>query len=236
MILAVNTAAIDRHMERRYYRNVKSEAISHITAFPARKREERFFNWASVNPKGVTMNIEISARHFDLTDALKNHVEDKLSMLDRFYDGIDDVHVILELSSGMNSSHVQLRGDRVRLDARAKGHDMYFAFDDCASNLERQLRKFKETHHDHPKRQNGNRNAGSGAWFIAAEPSELAAPLLLKDDTKLEQLTTNQAMTEFEVRGSDNALIFYNTETDTISGAYRTSSGVTQVVELTRKD
>ncbi len=56
------------------------------------------------------MNIEISARHFDLTDALKNHVEDKLSVLAKFYDGIDDVHVILELSSGMNNAHVQLRG------------------------------------------------------------------------------------------------------------------------------
>ncbi|HRW78812.1 MAG TPA: ribosome-associated translation inhibitor RaiA, partial [Candidatus Sabulitectum sp.] len=94
------------------------------------------------------MNIEISARHFDLTDALKDHVEDKLSVLAKFYDGIDDVHVILELSAGINRSHVQLRGDRLRLDSRAKGHDMYFAFDDCANSLERQLRKFKETHHD----------------------------------------------------------------------------------------
>ncbi|PIE51721.1 ribosomal subunit interface protein [Candidatus Fermentibacteria bacterium] len=181
------------------------------------------------------MNIEISARHFDLTDALKNHVEEKLSMLDRFYDGIDDVHVILELTSGMNHSHVQLRGDRVRLDSRSESHDMYFAFDHCASNLERQLRKFKETHHDHPKRQHSSKSTESGTWYIAAEPSEMDAPVLLRDNSKLERFTTNQAMTEFEVRGSDDVLIFYNTETDTLSSAYRTTSGVTQVVELTRK-
>ena len=99
------------------------------------------------------MNIEISARHFDLTDALKVHVDEKLSILDKFYDGIDDVHVILELSSGFSRSHVQLRGDRLRLDSRSKGHDMYFAFDDCAASLERQLKKFKETHHNHPRRE-----------------------------------------------------------------------------------
>jgi len=182
------------------------------------------------------MNIEISARHFDLTDALKDHVEDKLSVLAKFYDGIDDVHVILELSSGMNRSHVQLRGDRLRLDSRAKGHDMYFAFDDCANSLERQLRKFKETHHDHPKRPGNGKGMVSGAWYVAAEPSELNRPVLLKDDKELCKYSTNQAMTEFEVSGSEDNLVFYNIETDCFSAVYRTSSGVTQVVELAPKE
>ena len=186
--------------------------------------------------KGVTMNIEISARHFDLTDALKDHVEDKLSVLAKFYDGIDDVHVILELSAGINRSHVQLRGDRLRLDSRAKGHDMYFAFDDCANSLERQLRKFKETHHDHPRRQTNGRGLSSGAWYVPAEPSELPGPVLLRDDSSLKKLTTNQAMTEFEVSGSDENLIFFNTETDSFSAVYRTSSGVSQVVELAPRE
>lgn len=182
------------------------------------------------------MNIEISARHFDLTDALKNHVEDKLSVLAKFYDGIDDVHVILELSSGMNNAHVQLRGDRLRLDSKSKGHDMYFAFDDCANTLERQLRKFKETHHNHPKRQTNGKQPVSGAWYIPAEPSELQGPVLLEDNAELNRYSTNEAMTEFEVGGSEGSLIFMNTETDRFSAVYRTASGVTQVVELARKE
>jgi putative sigma-54 modulation protein len=186
--------------------------------------------------KGVTMNVEISARHFELTDSLREHVDEKLSVLDKFYDGIDDVHVVLELSSGMSRSHVQLRGDRLRLDSRAQEHDMYFSFDDCISSLERQLRKFKETHHDHPHRENNGKNPVSGAWYIAAEPSELAAPVLVEDAAVLKKYSTNDAMTEFEVNGDDGNLIFYNTETNSFSAAYRTSSGATQVVELTRKE
>jgi putative sigma-54 modulation protein len=186
--------------------------------------------------KGVTMNIGISARHFDLTDALKDHVEEKLSVLAKFYDGIDDIHVTLELSAGINRSHVQLRGDRLRLDSRAKGHDMYFAFDDCANSLERQLRKFKETRHNHPKRPGSIKEASSGAWYLPAEPSELTGSILLKDDEELKHLSTNQAMTEFEVSGSDENLVFFNTETDSFSAVYRTSSGVTQVVELAPRE
>lgn len=182
------------------------------------------------------MNIEISARHFDLTEALKDHVEDKLSVLSRYYDGIDDVQVILELSSGMNWSHVQLRGDRLKLDSKSEGHDMYYSFDDCVDALERQLRKFKETRHDHPKRERNGKAAVSGAWYVAAEPSELASPVLLEDGEDLIRYTTNQAMTEFEVNGSEGTFIFYNTETDCFSAVYRTSSGATQVVELARKE
>jgi len=182
------------------------------------------------------MNIEISARHFELTDSLREHVDEKLSALGKFYDGIDDVHVILDLSSGINRSHVQLRGDRLRLDSRAKGHDMYFSFDECASSLERQLKKFKETHHNHPHREKNGTSLISGAWYVPAEPSELTVPVLLEDAAELKRFSTNAAMTEFEVSGSEDNLIFFNTETDCFSAAYRTSTGATQVVELARKE
>ncbi|MCK5840624.1 MAG: ribosome-associated translation inhibitor RaiA [Candidatus Sabulitectum sp.] len=182
------------------------------------------------------MNIEISARHFEITDSLREHVDEKLSVMGKFYDGIDNVHVILDLSSGISRSHVQLRGDRLRLDSRSKGHDMYFSFDDCVSSLERQLKKFKETHHNHPHRIKDGNILISGAWYVAAEPSELTAPVLLEDAAELQRFSTNAAMTEFEVSGSDENLIFFNTETDCFSAAYRTSTGATQVVELARKE
>jgi putative sigma-54 modulation protein len=178
------------------------------------------------------MNIEISARHFDLTDALKDHVARKLSSLERYYDGIDDVQVILELSKGMSSSHVQIRGDQLRLDARSGGHDMYACFDDCFSSLEGQIRKFKERRHNHPHRE----SAENGVWITQYEPSvpsELVGPITIDNSAILASLSTNQAMTELEVRGLDS-FVFYNEETGMISAAYRTSSGGTQVVELNK--
>lgn len=179
------------------------------------------------------MNIEISARHFDLTDALKDHISRKLSVLQRYYDGIDGVQVTLDLSSGMCSSHVQLRGDQLRLDAKDRGHDMYASFDDCVSSLEGQLRKFKERRHNHPHREEPG---GNGRWismYEPSEPSELKGPVTVENSTKLPSLSTNQAMTELEVRGLDS-FVFYNEETGMISAAYRSSSGATQVVELNK--
>jgi putative sigma-54 modulation protein len=182
--------------------------------------------------KGEGMNIEISGRHFDLTDALRTHINEKVSVIEKYYDGIDDVHVILEFTAGLNHAHVQVRGDRLRLDSRSKSHDMYFALDECVHNLERQMRKFKDRHHGHPHRNNhGNGNLTT--YYIPVEDSGIEAALRIDEDTELPRFTTNGAMTEFEVGGGDY-MIFYNTETDSVSAVYRTSSGSSQVVELTQ--
>ena len=185
---------------------------------------------SAVARKGESMNIDISGRHFDLTDALKTHITDKISVIEKYYDGIDDVHIILEFTAGLNHAHVQVRGDRLRLDSRAKSHDMYFAIDECTSSLERQIRKFKDRLHSHPHR-GSHSNGITATYYVPIETSELDRALSVEDGTELLRMTTNNAMTEFEV-GGDDYMIFYNTETDTVSAVYRTSTGNSQVVEL----
>ncbi|MFO7626729.1 MAG: ribosome-associated translation inhibitor RaiA [Candidatus Fermentibacteraceae bacterium] len=176
------------------------------------------------------MNIEISARHFDLTDALRDHIDGKLSSLERYYDGLDDVQVILELSKGVCSTHVQMRGDQLRLDAKNRGHDMYASFDDCVSSLEGQLRRFKERRHNHPHRDTEDTAAPVSLYEPSAE-SELRGPITIENHVKLRSHSTYQAMVELEVSG-DEMLVFYNEETGVISAAYRTGTGSTSVVEL----
>lgn len=188
--------------------------------------------------KGDGMNIGISGRHFELTDEMKAHVSEKLSSLERFYDGIDDVHVVLELTAGVNHAHVQLRGDRVKLDARAQSHDMYAAFDETLSNLERQIRRFKDRTHGHPHRpaqEQGGPESTEGRLWTAIEQSELMGPVRIDDPGELPRYTTMDAMTEYELNGG-RYLPFMNLETDRVSAVYRTSAGASQVVELTRLD
>lgn len=181
------------------------------------------------------MNIDISGRHFTLTEEIKTHVREKLSVMERFYDGIDDIHVILEISAGTSRSHVQLRGDKIKLDARASSHDMYAAFDETVGSLERQLRRFKDRIHGHPHRQGAGaaHTAGSlpaGLW-APAENSGLTGPVRIEDPSALPVLSTDAAMTEFELRGGD-VLLFQNIETESVSAVYRDRSGGTRVVEL----
>jgi len=185
------------------------------------------------------MNIEISGRHFELSEGIKLHVRDKLTVMERFYDGIDDVHVVLEFTAGTNNAHVQLRGDRIKLDARAKSHDMYAALDETVANLERQLRRFKDRTHGHPHRPSTEQTAHEAPatydLWVPAESSEFNGPIAIDDPETLPRFDTNGAMTEYELNGG-RYLPFVNTETGKVSAVYRSSSGASQVVELTRPE
>ncbi len=178
------------------------------------------------------MNIEISARHFDLTDALKHHAEKKLETIDRFYDGILNVHVILEVTSGTNHVHIQLRGNHLKLDSKSKSHDIYAAFDDAFDTLEHQMRKFKDRMHNHRKAH--DTNGGSLSYYVAAEESDLDQGVLIGDDQVIPRLNTDDAIVNFEIDPSQH-YVFQNAETGRLSVVYSTSRGKTQVVELVRE-
>ncbi len=178
------------------------------------------------------MNIKISGRHFDLTDALKQHVEHKLRTIERFYDGTNDVHVILEVTSGINHVHIQLRGYHIKLDSKSKSHDIYAAFDDAFDSIENQVRKFKDKMHNHSHRNNSN--GTSLSYYIAAEESEFDSGILIDDTKKIPRLKTKEAIVNYEIEPEDN-YVFQNTETGKLSVVYSNSSGKTQVVELVRE-
>ena len=178
------------------------------------------------------MTIEISGRHFNLTDALKQHVEHKLKTIDRFYDGIKDIRVILEVTSGTNHVHIQVRGNHIKLDSKSKAHDIYSAFDDAFDSLENQIRKFKDKMHNHPHRNESN--STSLSYYVAAEESEFDDGILIDDSRRIPRLKTEDAVMNYEIEQEGN-YVFQNTETGKLSIVYLTSSGKTQVVELVRE-
>jgi len=178
------------------------------------------------------MNIEISGRHFHLTDALKQHVEKRLATIDRFYDGIDNIHVILEVTSGTNNVHIQVRGNHIRLDSRSKSHDVYSAFDNAFESLETQIRKYKDKVHNHPHRE--NHNGSSLTYYVPAEESELDDGVLIDNTKIVPTLNTEDAIINYEI-SPDEHFVFQNMETGKLSIVYSTSSGITQVVELVRE-
>ncbi len=178
------------------------------------------------------MNIEISGRHFDLTDALKQHVEHKLKTIDRFYDGISDIHVILEVTSGTNHVHLQVRGNHIKLDSKSEAHDIYAAFDDAFDSLESQVRKFKDKMHNHSHRNDSN--GTSLTYYVAAEESEFDNGILIDDLKQIPRLKTEDAIMNYEIE-QEGDYVFQNTETGKLSIVYLTSSGKTQVVELVRE-
>lgn len=90
------------------------------------------------------MQIQVSGRHLDITDPLRNYIDEKFDRLQRHSDKINSIQVVLspEPLTHKAESTVQLTG--TELHASAEASDMYAAIDLLTDKLDRQILKHKD--------------------------------------------------------------------------------------------
>jgi len=96
------------------------------------------------------MNISITARHFEISDALRQLVETRLSRLDRFNSRLVSVEVTLtdEKREKRVEAHAGIDGD-TDIHAQADAEDFKAAVSKVADKLARQLKRQHELRRDH---------------------------------------------------------------------------------------
>lgn len=95
------------------------------------------------------MQIQLTGQHIEITDALRQYVNDKLERLSRHFDHVGNVHVVLSVEKLRHKAEatVHLNGGTVFADIVAD--DMYAAIDGLVDKLDRQVKKYKEKHTDY---------------------------------------------------------------------------------------
>ncbi len=93
------------------------------------------------------MNARITARHFSISDDLRNFVQDRIDKLQQYYDGITAAHVILDLANGravdQYSAEIVITVYRQTLSAKESADSHELAIDGCTDGLRRQLLRYK---------------------------------------------------------------------------------------------
>ena len=106
------------------------------------------------------MNLTISGHHLELTPALREYVQSKLTRIKRHFDNVIDVSVILSVDKLTEKEkrqkaeiNVHIKGKD--LHAESIAHDLYAAIDALIDKLDRQVIKHKDRlqeHHSMAKR------------------------------------------------------------------------------------
>jgi putative sigma-54 modulation protein len=90
------------------------------------------------------MQINLTGHHLDLTDALRNYVNTKFERLERHFDHINNVHVILEVDKVRQIAEAKLNVNGGEIFATSEDEVMYAAIDSLVDKLDRQVIKHKE--------------------------------------------------------------------------------------------
>ena len=106
------------------------------------------------------MEIDISGRHFHVTEALKDTITEKVQKLDKYSLKIETVHVVLEVQKFHHTAEITVAGKNLRHTAKEESADMYSAFDNSLGNIQLQLARQHDRVKDHKPR---HQEKGAGA-------------------------------------------------------------------------
>ncbi len=95
------------------------------------------------------MQVNITGLHLGITEALRDYVEEKFERLERHFDRIIAVQVVLQVEKLRQKAEATLHVAGREVVANAEHEDMYAAIDLLADKLDRQLIKHKEKQLDH---------------------------------------------------------------------------------------
>ena len=90
------------------------------------------------------MQINLSGHHIEITDPLRDFVNSKFAKLERHFEQINNVQVILTVEKLNQVAEAKLNVNGGEIFANSQQADMYAAIDTLIDKLDRQIIKHKE--------------------------------------------------------------------------------------------
>jgi len=104
------------------------------------------------------MQINLTGHHVELTTPLHDYVNSKLERLERHFDHVTDIHVVLSVEKLRHKAEATLHVSGGTLFADAVQEDMYAAIDSLTDKLDRQVKKHKEKVTNHHRNEGMKKN------------------------------------------------------------------------------
>lgn len=95
------------------------------------------------------MQLTVSGHHVELTDSMQNYVESKMEKLERHFDQVTNINVILSVEKTRQRAEATVHITGNDVFAFAEDENMYAAIDALIDKLDRQIKKHKEKRADH---------------------------------------------------------------------------------------
>ncbi len=195
----------------------------------------------------VGYNIQITGRHVQVTDSMKDYAIEKISKIERFMNRIIDVNVIMDIQKIDHRVEIILKAGHLKITSQASSQDMYASIDKAVDKLESQILRYKSKIQDHHAKGQDvidmvvnvfAKPKDSEEIDFEEEPLDQALketstqlPQIVKQEIRpLKTLTYDEAIMKMEL-SNDMFLIFKNEEDQKLKIIYRRQDGNYGVIE-----
>ena len=176
------------------------------------------------------MKIVFKGKHIEVTDAIRNYMEKKLSKIERHFDHILEVIVTLSVEKNRQIVEVTLQANKALIRAEEETDDMYTSIDKVVDKLERQILKYKEKFYQksHPNTdRKGLVNEG-----VSIEESKSAEVIKIVKTKRfaIKPMSIEEAAMQMDLLGH-NFFVFANDNTNKVNVLYKRKDGNFGLIE-----
>ena len=172
------------------------------------------------------MRFTITGRNIEVTQGLREAVEDKLGKLDRFFAPATEAVVRLSVQKDIQKIEVTIpvKGHIIR--AEESSSDMYVSIDLVEEILERQLKKYKNKLID--KKQSAP--SFSEAFLQEDASAEEEIQIVKSKKFAVKPMDPEEACVQMELVGH-NFYVFLNADTEEVNVVYKRKGGTYGLIE-----
>jgi putative sigma-54 modulation protein len=178
------------------------------------------------------MQVNITFRHLEPTEALKSHVRGRVQHVQRYFDRPTEAHAVLHVENLHHHAEITLKAGRYLLRGTARTQDMYASIDAAADKIERQLKKHKERIHDHktPARPFEPVEIRHDVLDVLAHPERPSHKVVRSEQFQARPMTVDEAVMQLELLDA-RFFVFQNAEDGAINVVFRRDDGNVGLIE-----
>lgn len=168
------------------------------------------------------LNYQVRGINFEVTDAIQEYVEKRVSKLERYFKDDADYTAHVKLSANKNklfTAEVLIQTPYVLVRAEDTQEDLYQAIDFIVEKLERQVRKYK-TKVNRKSREKGYKGIDFELEANEVEEPEDGLDIVRKKSVELKPMDPEEAVLQMELLQHD-FYIFINAETEQPAVVYK---------------
>lgn len=176
------------------------------------------------------MRIIVSAKNMEMTNALKNVVEKKLSKLEKYFDPNIEAQATLSVEKNRQTIEVTIPFNGIILRGEEVNDDMYASIDLVIDKIERQIRKqktklAKRTHTDSLRFQSITSFSEDGN-----DDEDKESKVVKTKRFAFKPMSTEEAVLQMEMLGH-NFFVYENADSEEVNVVYRRKDGNYGLIE-----
>ncbi|MBM4288233.1 MAG: ribosome-associated translation inhibitor RaiA [Deltaproteobacteria bacterium] len=177
------------------------------------------------------MQISVTFRHVESSEALKDYAIRKLSKMAKYTDSPMEANVVLGIEKFRHQADITVTGDGFKIKGKEETGDMYSAIDLALEKIEKQFKRFRER----PRTIKSGRNLKTlGARLNIISPAgdeETETPQIIRSRTvEAKPMDIDEAVMQLQT-GSEEILVFTNSQSTALNILYRRRDGNFGLIE-----